>query len=271
MNEEVERAAAHLRHAEEELKEAHVAEGQAREQLNAAELAEQAALHETEQALEELRAAETQIREVHFIVDGEPYKTKAEELTPNVILRDFAGRDPAKYYLVRLEGAHKESYQGRGDEPIKMRNGMRFQSMYVGPTPVSDDTGSSGFRTFREGLRSLGFDPKPISNLPNHLFFDYTVETGVFAGRHIRLGFIVPPDFPNTTPAGPYVSPNIRPISPSGTHPTGGIHAEQARPFAANVGGEWQYWSRPFAPEWAKERKTVATYMSHIWRLWETQ
>ena len=272
MNEELERAEALLRHAERELNESRVAEEAAREQLTAAESVERVALREMTEALEEIHEVEEQCLEIHFTVDGEPYVTEAKELTPNVILKDFAGRDPANYYLVRIEGAHKESYKDKGNDPIRMHDGMRFQAVYVGATPVSDDTGSSGFRVFSEGLRALGYDPNPVVKLANHLTFDYTVETGAFAGRTVRLGFSVPPDFPNTPPSGPYVSPHVRPVNPIGPHPSGGIHAgAHAQPFATNVGGDWQYWSRPFVPVWAAEKKTVATYMSHIWRLWDTQ
>jgi hypothetical protein len=77
---------------------------------------------------------------IHFHVDGEPFTTEASELTPNAIIKDFAGKDPATHYLVRIEGHHKkDSYQGRGDAPIAMHDGMRFQVFSTGPTPVSDE------------------------------------------------------------------------------------------------------------------------------------
>jgi len=75
--------------------------------------------------------------EIHFTVDGERYETRRRELTPNEILRKFAAKDPATHYLVQIEGHHRVSYQGKGDEPIKMKNGMRFQVISTGPTPVS--------------------------------------------------------------------------------------------------------------------------------------
>jgi hypothetical protein len=37
------------------------------------------------------------------------------------------------------------------------------------------------------------------------------------------------------------------------------------------LGGQWQYWSRPPGPEWQAGKKTVAAYMSHVWRLWGSQ
>jgi hypothetical protein len=48
------------------------------------------------------------------------------------------------------------------------------------------------------------------------------------------------------------------------------VHATQAAPFQQALADAWQYWSRPFT-DWANSKKTVATYMSHIWRLWDSQ
>lgn len=77
------------------------------------------------------------VRELHFSVDGERYETRERELTPNEIVRQFAERDPATHYLVQIEGNRRNSFEGKGDEPIKMENGMRFQVISTGPTPVS--------------------------------------------------------------------------------------------------------------------------------------
>lgn len=87
------------------------------------------------------RAAEGQarppVREIHFSVDGERHETLERELTPNQIITQFADRDSAANYLVRIEGHDRISYEGKGDEPIRMENGMRFQVISTGPTPVS--------------------------------------------------------------------------------------------------------------------------------------
>jgi hypothetical protein len=77
-------------------------------------------------------------RQTHFKVDGEPYTTLAKELTPNEIIKDFAGKDPASHYLVQIQGHEKISFEGRGEVPIKLHDGMRFQVISTGPTPVSD-------------------------------------------------------------------------------------------------------------------------------------
>ncbi len=75
--------------------------------------------------------------EIQFSVDGEPYETRERELTPNEIIRRFAQKDPATHYLVQIEGHRRISYEGKGDEPIRMHDGMRFQVISTGPTPVS--------------------------------------------------------------------------------------------------------------------------------------
>jgi hypothetical protein len=77
-------------------------------------------------------------RLIHFHVDAEPFTTEASELTPNVILKDFAGVEPTTHYLVQIRGHEKISYEATGDVPIEMRDGMRFQVVSKGPTPVSD-------------------------------------------------------------------------------------------------------------------------------------
>jgi hypothetical protein len=74
--------------------------------------------------------------EIHFFVDGEPAETDQKELTPNQIIKNFGDKDPATHYLVQV-GPPRISYQGKGDEPIKLHNGERFQIISTGPTPVS--------------------------------------------------------------------------------------------------------------------------------------
>jgi hypothetical protein len=76
--------------------------------------------------------------QIHFKVDGEPYTTLAKELTPNEITKDFAGLSPSTHYLVEIDGHSKVSFQGKGEISIEMHNGMRFQVISTGPTPVSD-------------------------------------------------------------------------------------------------------------------------------------
>lgn len=75
---------------------------------------------------------------IHFKVDGEPYETDENKLTPNEILQEFANKSPATNYLVGIDGHHRISYEGKGDIPIKLHNKMKFQVICIGPTPVSD-------------------------------------------------------------------------------------------------------------------------------------
>jgi hypothetical protein len=128
----------------------------------------------------------------------------------------------------------------------------------------------TGVEVFLRGLRDLGYEPAVLKDNPNHVVIDFSVESGKFAGTKLKHGVIVPADFPLNPPTGIHVAALIHPFKSGGTHPTGGIHRDQAAPFQQALGGEWQYWSRPPA-DWAKGKKTVAAYMSHVWRLWDSQ
>jgi hypothetical protein len=75
--------------------------------------------------------------EIHFILDGEPEETEQRTLTPNSIIRDYGKTDPSTHYLVEIQGAHRVSFQGKGDVPIEIHEGERFQVVSTGPTPVS--------------------------------------------------------------------------------------------------------------------------------------
>lgn len=230
----------------------------------------QRATHELEEATRELAEAE-QHRVIHFILDGEPEETERHEWTPNQIIEKFGKKSPASHYLIRIEGGKKvESYEGKGDKEIRLRDGMCFQMVSTGPTPVSDGGRSVGVSAFIEGLKLAGYSPSTIAGSSNLVTFEYEVLSGKFAGRKVRLGFTVPDDFPMHAPIGPHVSPHIHPINTqSGPHPLFGVHEEQSRPFLA-TGDAWQYWSRPFV-DWEKSKKSVATYLSHVWKLWDSQ
>src|SRR5579871_6777851 len=227
--EEVKRAEAHLMQAEAELESAQRDE-------RAAQAAEQAAVKDIDAAVQELREAEHHHHEIHFSVDGEDFETCRRDWTPNEIIKDFGKKDPATNYLVAIHGTHKVSYQGKGDEKIEIHECEAFQIVSTGPTPVSHATGAAGFSA---ELRSLGYEPQGLPNRPDHVFFNYPVEVGRFAGQTVRLGFIVPPDFPNITPSGPHVSPRLRAIHPGNDipHPAGGVHLGQSAPFEQGAGG----------------------------------
>lgn len=129
----------------------------------------------------------------------------------------------------------------------------------------------TGVEAFLKGLRELGYEPMVLDGKSDHVVISYTVQSGKFAGKMVKLGFVVPADFPVNTPTGIHVAEMIHPLQGGGTHPTGGIHRDQAAPFQKALGGEWQYWSRPPGPAWPTGKKNVAAYMSHVWRLWDSQ
>lgn len=207
---------------------------------------------------------------ITIFVDAEPYVPPKRIMTPNEIIEDGGKKNPATNYLVQITPHGKKSYKDKGTISIRLKNGEQFQIVSVGPTPVSDTIAKTGVSAFIVGLQELGYQPQPVSGYSDHITFDYKVETGVFAGRVVRLGLIVPSDFPMTPPTGPHLSPDVHPINSDGLHPKGHIHRQQAAAFQTTLGGNWQYWSRPFR-EWAKSKQNVAAYMNHIWQLWDTQ
>jgi hypothetical protein len=253
---ELEQAEGHLREAEAD--------------LQAAGIAEETAEHEIEKATREVEEALHRHREIHFTVDGEPEETEKRELTADQIISEYGEKDPTTNYLVEIEGGHrKDSFKGRGGELIRLHDGMQFQIIPLGPTPVSDGRARTGVEAFVDGLKDLGYAPT-LPEKPDHVVIDYEVQSGRFTGKKVRHGFVVPKDFPEVPPSGPHVSPHIHPIHPSQDigHPLGAV--QESGSFEEGVGGQWQYWSRPFSG-WALTKKTVAVYMSHIWRLWDSQ
>jgi hypothetical protein len=219
-------------------------------------------------AEEELKEAHHHPKIIHFLVDGEKYETEQREWTPNAIIKQFTGLDVATHYLVETDPHHQANFQGKGTVPFELHDCASFQVISVGPATVSDGTARSGVACFITGLASLGYKPMIAPGKREHVYFEYEVPIGKFAGRQIRLGLIVPGDFPMTPPGGIHVSPKFHPNQGGGVHPNGGIH--DSADFQGAVGGEWQYWSRPHGG-WGTTRKTVASYMSHVWKLWNTQ
>jgi hypothetical protein len=93
------------------------------------------AAHDAEEALD-APADRRPGRPITFTVDGEPVQTRERRLTPNQIL-GLAGIDPASHYLVQVKGRQQISYQGKGEEPITVRQHAVFVSVSTGPTPTS--------------------------------------------------------------------------------------------------------------------------------------
>ncbi|MBY5551304.1 hypothetical protein HFO61_31700 [Rhizobium leguminosarum] len=204
-------------------------------------------------------------------VDGELYHPPRRRMTPNEIISAATGQEPSQFYLVRIKrNDERESYQGKGDDEIRLRDGMNFITVSVGPTPVSYPAFERGPNLMFKGLTALGYAPTLMANTAEHVIFDYTVQSGPYAGQTFKLGLIVPPDFPLTWPSGIHLSPELHPLNPSGEHPKGCIHKEHAKPFQDGLGGQWQYWSRPYHHRGVLN-EPVQSYLTHIWRLWDTQ
>ena len=94
---------------------------------------------------------------VSFIIDGESYETDQREWTPNDLMRQFAEKDPGVFYLVEIHGNTTKSYKDSGSDPIKIQPHDRFQTINIGPMPVSDGRPATGVQAFMAGLVALGF------------------------------------------------------------------------------------------------------------------
>ena len=189
----------------------------------------------------------------------EPQETEHPELTANQILEDahFAPKD---FYLVEIRGRERISYKDRGNEKVRLHDGLKFIAVHMGPTPVSE-LPTAGAARFVAELQALGFEPAQSGN--GHVIFGYEIEVGSQTGKQCRLGFVVPPDFPLQPPTGIHVAPHVHAIQQAESHPTGGIHASP-------LGADFQYWSRPFI-DWQNTKRRVADYMAFVRQLWATQ
>lgn len=75
-------------------------------------------------------------KNLFIFVDGEKYVPPSQVMTPNDIIAKAAELDPANHYLL-LTNRGKESFKDKGDVPITLEKGDRYQIVSVGPTPVS--------------------------------------------------------------------------------------------------------------------------------------
>jgi len=115
---------------------------------------------------------------------------------------------------------------------------------------------------FIQQLRDQGYNVEELSD--GKIAFDYQVQFGRFLNQTIKLGFIVPGDFPLNPPSGPHISPRLLPINAeAGNHPLGGVHE------SSGFGTDWEYWSRPY-PNWANTDRSAKTYMRYIEHLLQT-
>lgn len=98
-------------------------------------------------------------------------------------------------------------------------------------------------------LRARGFSVEVVRE-PNLVAFDYKVPLGARASEVVRIGLVVPGDYPATPPGGPCVRPAIG-------HPKGNVHG------AGEFGPDWCYWSRPY-PSWPATGRDAGAYLAHL-------
>ena len=117
---------------------------------------------------------------------------------------------------------------------------------------------------FIKQLRAMGYAPEDRGG--GKIAVPYIVETGRFAGREIKIGFVVADDYNLNPPSCVHVSPPLLPLHPGNDipHPAGGVHQNQS------FDSEWQYWSRPIR-HWQQTQRTARDVMAHVRRLFDTQ
>ncbi|MFA5900532.1 MAG: multiubiquitin domain-containing protein, partial [Hyphomicrobium sp.] len=93
---------------------------------------------------------------ITIVVDGEPYEAPRRVMTPNEIIQGATNKNPANHYLVQITKHERISYKDKGDEPIRLRKGLKFQVICTGPMTVSDPQHQTGVIAFMNGLRQLG-------------------------------------------------------------------------------------------------------------------
>lgn len=74
---------------------------------------------------------------VQYTLDDEPQSTSEHVLTARQILTN-AGLNPELYYLVHIIGHEQKSYRDNPDENIHMHEHIKFISVFVGETNVSE-------------------------------------------------------------------------------------------------------------------------------------
>jgi hypothetical protein len=102
--------------------------------------------------------------------------------------------------------------------------------------------GAAGF------LAALAGSGYAVAEQQGFAVFSYMVDIGQRAGERIKIGLLVPGDWPLSPPPGPHVSPRLG-------HPGGAVHPSP-------LGSDWEYWSRP-ALNWASDR-SMRAYLRHL-------
>lgn len=99
---------------------------------------------------------------------------------------------------------------------------------------------------FVRDLKALGYEAEIQRG---HVTFDFEIRNGPRHGETVRLGVMVPDNWPESTPHWIHASP---PMDGGNTH-------------RSPIGDRWVKWSRPFPDEpWRRSDKTVQTYLSHV-------
>jgi len=74
---------------------------------------------------------------IDYTVNDEPQSTIEKDLTPVQIMTN-AGIDPAKNYLIQLDGKSQKSFKDNPNAVIHMHEGIKFITNFMGPKPVSN-------------------------------------------------------------------------------------------------------------------------------------
>lgn len=72
-----------------------------------------------------------------YTLDDEPQSTSEHVLTARQILTN-GGLNSEIYHLVQIIGHEQKSYRNNPDENIHLHEHMKFISVFVGETPVSE-------------------------------------------------------------------------------------------------------------------------------------
>lgn len=72
-----------------------------------------------------------------YTLDDEPQSTSEHVLTARQILLN-SGLNAESYYLVQIIGREEKAYKDKPDENIHMHQNLKFISVFVGETPVSE-------------------------------------------------------------------------------------------------------------------------------------
>jgi hypothetical protein len=79
-------------------------------------------------------APQAKTHQIPIFIDGEKH-TAQEAATTAAILLGLVSKSSSEYYLVLKEGRQQTEF--RGDDPIELKPGSHFLTVFTGPTPVS--------------------------------------------------------------------------------------------------------------------------------------